>query len=80
MWEKERPACLLSQNIKKESARAGRKISILEKNGAYVRPVRQAWIIPDAFFTPCIMPLFSSLPCQNMRKAEANVGGGMDKL
>jgi hypothetical protein len=80
MWEKERLVCLLSRNIEKELARAGRKILISEKKGAYVRPVRQAWIIPDAFFMPCVTPLFSSLPCRNMRKAEAKVGRGMDKL
>jgi hypothetical protein len=71
---------LLSQNIKKESAGARRKILISEKKGAYVRPVRQAWIIPDTFFTPYVTLLFSSLPCRNMRKAEAKVGGGIDKL
>jgi hypothetical protein len=54
---------LLSQNIEKELAGARRKLLILEKKGAYIRLVRQAWIIPDAFFTPCITPLFKSLLC-----------------
>jgi hypothetical protein len=49
--------------MEKESAGAGRKSSIEEKKGAYVRPVRQAWILTDASFTLCVMPFFKSLPC-----------------
>jgi hypothetical protein len=66
--------------MEKESAGAGRKISIEEKKESYVRPARQAWIIPDAFFTPCVTPLFRSLPCRNKRKAEAKVGEGILRL
>jgi hypothetical protein len=62
--------------MEKESAGARRKSSIEEKKGAYVRPARQAWILADANFTPCVTPFFKSLPCWNTRNAVAKVGGG----
>ena len=78
--EKESPGCFDNRSIENESAGAGRKISIKEKKELYVRPARQAWSIPDAFFVPCVTPLDMSLPCRNNRKAEAKVGDGIGRL